>query len=238
MTNTLTCIIVDDDALDRLAVETALKTFCQIKLLGSFEHAAEALEMISSARPDLLFIDVDMPDISGLQLFKGIQTYAPQCVVISSHPEYALECFELKVFDYILKPVETDRFTACIKRLDDFLALKEKAQSYDVLFDCESIVFKEGYSTVRLQASEVIYLEAFGDYTKIVTEKKTYLTLVALSSFLTSLPAGKFMRIHRSYVIAISKVHCFHVKQIDMGTSMLPVGKTYLHEARAAFKLG
>jgi len=236
MANALSCIVVDDSYLDRIAVETALKTFSHIKLLGSFENAMEALESISANKPDLLFLDVDMPDVSGLDLFKNLNKCAPLCVVISSYPEYALECFELKIFDYILKPLEPDRFGTCIKRLEDFLALKEKAQSYDVLFDCESIVFKEGYTTVRLQSSEVIYLEAFGDYTKIVTEKKTYLTLATLSSFLESLPLGKFMRIHRSYVIAISKVQCFHLKQIDMGTGMLPVGKTYLREARSAFK--
>ena len=236
MAGTISCIVVDDSYLDRIAVETALKTFRHIKLLGSFENATAALESIITNKPDLLFLDVDMPDFSGLQLFKSLNTSCPLCVVISSYPEYALECFELKIFDYILKPIETERFTACVKRLDDFLALKEKAQSYDVLFDCESIVFKEGYTTVRLQASEVIYLEAFGDYTKIVTEKRTYLTLATLSNFLESLPEGKFMRIHRSYVIAINKVQCFHVKQIDMGTNMLPVGKTYLREARSAFK--
>jgi len=236
MMDTLSCIVVDDSYLDRIAVETALKPFSHIRLLGSYENAAAALESIGTNKPDLLFLDVDMPDVSGLQLFKSIYNCVPLCVVISSHPEYALECFELKIFDYILKPLETGRFNACVSRLDDFLSLREKARSYDVLFDCEQIVFKEGHTTVRLQANEVIYLEAFGDYTKIVTEKRTYLTLTALSAFLESLPAGKFMRIHRSYVIAINKVQCFHVKQIDMGTGMLPVGKTYLSQTRSVFK--
>jgi len=237
MKSTLSCIVVDDSYLDRIAVEAALKSFDHIRMLGSYDNAAAALESIGANKPDLLFLDVDMPDVSGLQLFKSLYNCAPLCVVISSHPEYALECFELKIFDYILKPFETERFNACVGRLDDFLSLREKARSYEVLFDCEQIVFKEGHSTVRLQASEVIYLEAFGDYTKIVTEKRTYLTLEVLSAFLECLPAGKFMRIHRSYVIAINKVQCFHVKQIDMGTDMLPVGKTYLNQARLAFKL-
>lgn len=237
MVSTLSCIVVDDSYLDRIAVETALQNFQHLKLLGSFENATAAFESICRNKPDLLFLDVDMPDISGLQLYRSLHAVCPLCVVISSHPEYALECFELKVFDYILKPLESDRFNACVKRLDDFLALREKAHSYDVLFDCEHIVFKEGHATVRLQASDVIYLEAFGDYTKIVTEKRTFLTLATLSNFLESLPDGKFMRIHRSYVVAINRVQCFHAKHIDMGANMLPVGKTYLREARSAFKI-
>lgn len=236
MKNTLSCIIVDDSYLDRIAIEAALKSFNHIRMLGSYDNAGAALESIGINKPDLLFLDVDMPDISGLQLFKSIYNCKPLCVVISSHPEYALECFELKIFDYILKPLEKERFNTCMSRLDDFLSLKEKARSYDVLFDCEQIVFKEGHTTIRLQASEVVYLEAFGDYTKIVTEKRTYLVLEVLSTFLESLPADKFMRIHRSYVIAINKVQCFHVRQIDMGIGMLPVSKTYLSQTRSIFK--
>jgi DNA-binding LytR/AlgR family response regulator len=171
-----------------------------------------------------------------LQLFKSIDNYKPVCIVISSHPEYAIEGFELKVFDYLLKPLTSDRFSDCIKRFNDFLILKEKAESYDVLIEHKTIVFKQGYSVITLDINEIIYLEAFGDYTKIVTNRKTYLTLATLSNFLESLPEREFMRIHRSYVVAISKVHCVHIKSIDMGETMLPIGKTYLSEARQIFK--
>jgi DNA-binding LytR/AlgR family response regulator len=236
MTNTLSCIIVDDNYLDRIAVEAEVMNFNHLRLLGSFSNALEAMESISTLQPDILFLDINLPDITGLQLFDKIDNYSPACVIITSYPDYASQCFELKVFDYILKPVESHRFKSTVQRIDDFTRLKQKANAYDVLFKHEEIIFKVGLSTVKLNSSEILYLEAFGDYTKIVTENKVYLTLATLSNFLESLPAGKFMRIHRSYVIAVNKVRSLNVKNIDIGTSVLPIGKTYLKEAKQTFK--
>lgn len=237
MTNTPTCIIVDDSHLDRIAIEIELKSFGRMKLLGCFSNAMEASEVIKNQLPDVLFLDVDMPEITGMELLRSIHDYAPVCIMITSHPEFALEGFELKVFDYILKPLETDRFLVCMDRLTDFLILKKKAQAYDVQFESEHVVFKEGYSMIKLDIRSIVYLEAFGDYTKIVTEHKVYLTLTTLSHFLELLPAQRFMRIHRSYVIAVQRARCFNVKSVDMGgDSLLPIGKTYLREAREAFK--
>ena len=114
--------------------------------------------------------------------------------------------------------------------------MKGKAEAYDVLFDNDKIIFKEGHNVVNLNANEVIYLEAYGDYTKIVTENKSHLTLATLSNFLESLPAGKFMRIHRSYVVAIKKVKELGQKSIDMGIHSIPIGKIFLRDARQTLK--
>ncbi|WP_316837144.1 LytTR family DNA-binding domain-containing protein [Pedobacter nutrimenti] len=236
MLNTLSCIVVDDSYLDRTTVEAELENFNHLKLLGSFSNAVAAMEMIRVLQPDVLFLDVDMPGITGLQLFDKIDSYSPACIIITSFPEYAPYGFELKIFDYILKPLETHRFNLTVQRLQDFTMLKQKASAYDVLFKQDEIIFKEGLNTIKLSSSEIIYLEAFGDYTKIVTEKKVYLTLTTLSHFLESLPAGKFMRIHRSYVVAINKVKRFNVKNIEVGTTTLPVSKTHLKEAKQTFK--
>jgi DNA-binding LytR/AlgR family response regulator len=239
MTNTLSCIIVDDNYLDRIAVETELGNFDHLKLLGSFSNAMEALEMVRTCKPDVLFMDVNMPDITGLQLLRcigGIASYTPICIIISSFPDYALEGFELNVFDYILKPVISERFNDAVKRLADFINIKERARAYSAMIEDEKIAFKEGHNAVYLSVNDIVYLEAFGDYTKVVTPAKNYLTLATLSNFLQSLPPGRFMRVHRSYVIAINKVKSLNVKNIDIGTSILPIGKTYLKEAKQTFK--
>lgn len=236
MLNTLSCIIVDDSYLDRATVQTELENFAHLKLLGSFSNAMAAMEMIRARQPDVLFLDVDMPEVSGLQLFEKIDCYTPACIIISAHPEYAALGFELKIFDYILKPLESQRFQLSVQRLEDFTVLKQKAHAYDVLFQQEEIIFKEGLNTMKLNSNEVIYLEAFGDYTKIVTEKKRYLTLATLSHFLNALPEGKFMRIHRSYVVAVHQVKQLNPKNIEVGTSVLPIGKTYLKAAKQRFK--
>ncbi|WP_182923881.1 LytR/AlgR family response regulator transcription factor [Pedobacter planticolens] len=237
MKDTLTCIIVDDDDLDRIAVESELTAFERIKILGSYTNPIEAINSINALKPDVLFLDIDMPEINGIDFVKSISNLDTINVFITSHPEFALQGFQLKVFDFILKPLETDRFESCIHRIFDFVKLKSKAEAYDVLFDNEKIIFKEGHTVVNLNANEVIYLEAYGDYTKIVTEKKSHLTLATLSNFLESLPAEKFMRIHRSYVVAVNKVKSLGAKNIDMGISAIPIGKTYLKEAKQLLKL-
>jgi len=231
-----TCIIIDDEAIDRMAIETELDNFEHIHCLGSFENGMDALQAYHQLKPDIVFVDIDMPDISGLDLIKTINSGNSANIIVSSHPEYALQGFELKVFDYILKPVETERLAECIKRLESFFALREKAHAYDVAFGQEQIAFKEGHRMIRISVDKIMYLEAYGDYTKIVTDEKTYLSLTTLSSFLESLPQGRFLRIHRSYVIAISKVQCFNFRNIDIGNSQLPVSRTYLKETRLALK--
>ncbi|RZL30837.1 MAG: response regulator transcription factor [Pedobacter sp.] len=174
--------------------------------------------------------------MNGIDFVKYISNLDTINVFITSHPEFALQGFQLKVFDFILKPLETDRFKNCIDRIYDFAQLKDKAEAYDVLFENEKIIFKEGHNVVNLNANDVIYLEAYGDYTKIVTEKKSHLTLVTLTNFLESLPAGKFLRVHRSYVAAINKVQSVGNKSIDMGIGSIPIGKTFLKEAKQTFK--
>jgi DNA-binding LytR/AlgR family response regulator len=215
--NTLSCIIVDDSYLDRAAVQSELENVRHLKLLGSFSNAIAAMEMIRARQPDVLFLDVDMPGVTGLQLFNSVDSYTPACIIISAYPEYAVQGFELKIFDYILKPLDSHRFQLSIQRLLDFSMLKQKASAYDVLFQQEEIIFKEGLNTMKINSSEIIYLEAFGDYTKIVTEKKRYLTLRTLSDFLDALPEGKFMWIHRSYVVAVHKVQRLNVKKYRGG---------------------
>jgi len=236
MKDTLTCIVIDDDDLDRMAVEAELSTVSRMKILGSFNNPIAAIEAIHSHKPDVLFLDIDMPGINGIDFVKSITDLDTINVFITSHPEYALQGFQLKVFDFILKPLETDRFESCLDRIFEFEQLKGKAEAYDVLFDNDKIIFKEGHNVVNLNASEVIYLEAYGDYTKIVTENKSHLTLATLSNFLESLPAGKFMRIHRSYVVAIKKVKELGQKSIDMGIGSIPIGKTFLKDARQTLK--
>lgn len=235
MKSALTCIVIDDDDLDRMAIEAEVKGYEKINLLASFGNPIEAIDFLKKQKPDLLFLDIDMPEINGLDLIRAIKELDMLNIIISSHPEFALEGFQLRVFDFILKPVETERFESCMKRVDEFLELKSKAEAYDVLFENEKILFKEGHNLISLNSSEVLYLEAYGDYTKIVTENRSYLTLATLSNFLESLPDGKFIRIHRSYVVSINKVRIVTLKSVHIGINVIPVGKTYARETKRIF---
>ncbi len=235
MKSQLSCIVLDDCELDRKAVEAEILFHQDLHLAASFSNCLDAIGFFKANQPDVLFVDIDMPEINGLDFIKTINNTNTINVIISSYPEYALLGFQLKVFDFILKPIERERFDGTLNRLRDFTQLKTKAAAYDVLFEQEQVVFKDGLSTVKLNVSDIIYLEAFGDYTKIVTDHKIHLTLATLSKFLESLPVGKFMRIHRSYVVALNKIKAFNAKQIDIGNNLLPVGKTYLKDTKTIF---
>lgn len=227
MIKELTCIIVDDNYLDRIAAEMEVQAQNCLRLIGSLDNATEAAEVIKASQPEILFLDVDMPEISGLELFKSISAYSPLCVIISSYPEYALQSFELKVFDYILKPLTTERFKSTVDRLCDFISISEKAKAYTALIENEKVIFKEGHNVVYLNVNDILYLEAFGDYTKVVTQKKNYLTLATLGGFLEELPADKFARIHRSYAVAKDQIRQIYPASIAIGEANLPIGKTY-----------
>lgn len=232
MKDTLTCIIVDDDEFDQMVLKTELQQYEYIKILGSYNSPLTAISPIMRYKPDILFLDIDMPEINGIDFVKSITDLGTINVFITSHPEFAIQGFQLQVFDFILKPLDHDRLERCIERIVDFKMLKGKAEAYDVLFEKEKISFKEGHQIVNINANDVIYLEAYGDYTKIVTEKDSYLTLATLSNFMESLPIGKFMRIHRSYVVAINKVRRLRQKNLDLGIGSVPIGKTYWKEAK------
>lgn len=237
MKEKLNCIIIEDDDLDRLAVETEINLCAELKIIGSFANPIEALSAIQTCKADILFLDIDMPDLSGLDFVRCISDLNTINVIISSHPEYALEGFQLNVFDFILKPLETARFEHTAKRIYDFAQMKDKASAYDVLFENEKIIFKEGHNIVNLNLNEVIYLEAYGDYTKIVTDKKDHLTLTTLGSFLESLPEGKFKRIHRSYVVPNNRISSYAAKTLTLFNGViLPIGKTYLKETKQVLK--
>ena len=124
MKDTLTCIVIDDDDLDRMAVEAELSVIPRMKILGSFNNSIAAIEAIHNHKPYVLFLDIDMPGINGIDFAKSIVDLDIINVFITSHPEYALQGFQLKVFDFILNPLETDRFESCLKRIFEFEQLK------------------------------------------------------------------------------------------------------------------
>lgn len=236
MKNVLSCIVIDDSKLDTAVIAAEISNCKDLNLLGTYENSLDAVNIFNTQKPDIAFIDIDMPDINGLELIKGINNQTGLNIITSAHPEYAIEGFKLKVFDFLLKPVETDVFLSCIDRAKQFNELKNKAHAYDILFEDEDIIFKEDYQTIKLKANDILYLEAYGDYTKIVTEKKSHLTLTTLSNFLTSLPEGKFLRSHRSYVVSVNKIKSLGTRSIDLGFEIIPIGKTYFKEIRNILK--
>lgn len=226
-------LIVDDNNLDALNVEVLASQHAQLQGRGTFHNALEALSAIKAIKPDLVFLDVEMPDCSGVELLKAIREDVPMAVFITSYPEFALEGFELSALDYILKPATEERFEQCIRRVLEYWEMLRKSQAYDVSVAEETITIKQGHEQIKLALGDIIYLEAMNDYTKLVLQGKQYMTLINLTRFLAQLPPQRFVRIHRSYAVASDKIVRVAANDLYLkGDFNLPVSKTYRKELR------
>lgn len=223
-------IIVDDDEIDRAAVELEAVKFPFLHKISSCSNPLEALEIISCSKPDVIFLDIEMPGMSGIEFLRKKNHTSAMPVLISSHPEFALEGFELEAFDYLLKPVSSERFAACAFRLRDFYQMRTKAFAFDTEQENNFIIIKQGYDKYKIGISDILYLEAMKDYTKIVTTDQKYLVLSTLNGIIEKLPVEKFVRIHRSYVVNKNRVDAFQKNKVIIQAIELPVGKLYRHE--------
>lgn len=227
MNDTLKYLIVEDDEIDRLSVETEADKFPFLKKIASCSHSLEAVELITQQRPDVLFLDIEMPGISGLQLAKMLTAKDLLPVFITSHPEFALASYEIEAFDYLLKPLTADRFARCALRLRNFSQLRTKAFAFEKEQESGVLLIKLGHEKCKLQLQDILYVEAMKDYTRIVVPGKQYLVLTTLSALQEKLPAEKFVRIHRSYIVRLDKIVRVKGNKIYLPDAELPVGKIY-----------
>jgi DNA-binding LytR/AlgR family response regulator len=229
MENTLRYLIVEDDDFDCMSVDTEAGKFYFLEKIGVCSHPLQAAEFISLHKPDVLFLDIEMPGMSGIDLLQLLHGQPILTVFITSHPEFAVDGFELEAFDYLLKPLKAERFARCALRLRDFAELRKMAFAYEKEQESEAIVIKQGHDKCKVQLAEIQYLEAMKDYTRIVTKDKQFLVLTTLSHLLGKLPPEKFTRIHRSYAVHTEKVTAVKGNKVLLTASELPVGKLYRH---------
>lgn len=227
MTSRLRYVIVEDDELDQLTLQLLAEQHPFLENAGTANNALAGIDLIHAVKPDVVFMDVEMPGASGIDILRATRGQVPVNVLITSHPEFALEGFELDVLDYVLKPLTPDRFAHMARRIQEFWEMREKAIAYSVLFEKEMLTIKEGHYKIRVPLPDILYLEAMNNYTKIVTRDKRHLVLATLSHFMDQLPSEKFRRIHRSYVVAFDKVKEMRGAEVLVGNHTLPVGKTY-----------
>ncbi len=220
-------LIVDDNELDRMVAEAYAGSYAFLRHLGSCSGSVEALEAIRTQKPDLVLLDVEMPGVNGIELFRAIKDKVPMAIFITAYPEFALEGFELSALDYVLKPLTEERFALSVRKVAEYWEMKQKSTAYDVFIEQEMITIKQGHDKIRIPLNEIIYLEALNDYTKLFTADRSYITIGALSRLLEQLPAQHFCRIHRSYAVAVPKISAFRRNEIACGNVVLPVGKTY-----------
>lgn len=228
----LTCAILDDELLSRLTVVKALRQHAGLRCVGHFESVAALTEGLESM-PDVLFLDIGLGQTNGFAYFKSLSE-PPLTVFITSHLEYALESFEAAAFDYIVKPLTDERFARVAARLLDHQLLRHKAALYELHVGAEFISIREGHRTSRVPVEDIVYLEALDNYTRIHTTQRRYLTLANLRNLCEQLPPARFLRIHRTYAVAVSKVSQLGGASLVVDGLELPVGRTYRPQVAAA----
>jgi DNA-binding LytR/AlgR family response regulator len=234
MNKVYNAIIVDDKELDRLAVTSFVRKYPFLKITGTYSSAEGALDEIENTNPDVAFLDIDMPGLSGLELRKKL-THIPACIFITSYPDYAVESFEMAALDFIVKPINAARFDVTIKRLELFLSLIEKSNLFDYSLGGDTIFIKDGYEQVKLNLRDVMYLEALKDYTSVVTRHKKYCVHALLGNLLKEDNFQSFTRIHRSYAVQKNYVDKINGQQATLGEIVLPVGRVYKDAVASIF---
>lgn len=221
-----TCIIVDDDTVDLLMNVSMVRKVQFLDLQGTFSSSLEAGQFLQKNKVEVLFLDIDMPEQSGLEFWQSLDP-KPLCVFITAHPEYALDSYESSAFDFLVKPLKSERFERCVTRLQEHFLLKEKSGLFDQFIGSESFFIKEGHEQQRINFKDVLYLEALGDYTKIVTTQKNHCVLSTLGSLLSMPEFGHFTRIHRSYAIQKFFIEKISASEIVVRGISLPIGRKY-----------
>lgn len=217
----LNCIIVDDEPLSHEVLENYIGKIPGINLEGSFYSAVDALTFLNEHRVDLIFLDINMPELSGIGMLKSLQN-PPAVIFTSAYPEYAVDGFDLNICDFLLKPFSFDRFLKAVNKTSTFTLPKTNQTGTS-----ETLSLKTGKKLYRLKLDDIFYLESAGDYIKIVTHKKTHIANDTMKHFETLLPQNEFLRIHRSFIVHISKIEYLEGNQVFIADSALPIGSNY-----------
>jgi DNA-binding LytR/AlgR family response regulator len=219
---------VDDDAVDLLMNVSMVRKVSFLDLAGTFSSSQDAAHFLQTNEVEVLFLDIDMPVQSGLELWSLLNP-KPICIFITAHAEYALDSYESAAFDFLVKPLKADRFDKSMSRLQEHFTLREKSGLFDQFLGTDSFFIKEGHEQQRISFKDVLYLEALGDYTKIVTTQKNHCVLSTLGSMLSMPEFGNFTRIHRSYAIQRFFVEKMTATEIVVRGISLPIGRKYKH---------
>jgi len=210
-----TCIIVEDEPLALQRTKSYVLKTPMLELLGAFENALEALAFLNKNTVDLIFLDIQMDELTGIEFLEAIDVKS-EIIFTTAYEEYALKGYELNVLDYLLKPFPYSRFLQAINKLPNSTS---KKSNY--------IFVKSGYQLEKILFNNILFIEGMGDYRGFQTENKKTLTLQTFSELLQLLPKKNFIRVHKSYVVSIDKIDCIERNTIMIGEVRIPISATY-----------
>ena len=232
MAKTISCIIVDDEPMAREILENHLKRIDSIQIKGSCKNAIEAFNLLSSEDIDLIFLDINMPEITGLSFAKSINKKI-KIIFTTAYREYALDGFDLKAVDYLLKPISFERLYQSIHKFkNESLNFRQEESSEVSNENSEFFFVRSDRKMIKINFSELDYIESLADYVKINANDKVIITRETISSIEAKLPKKDFLRVHRSYIVSISKIESFTQEFIEIANKAIPISRSYKNDVR------
>lgn len=231
----LRCVIIDDEFLARKYLKDYISKLPYLELVGDFNSPLKAMELIKSGGVDLMFLDIQMPDITGIEFLK-IMDRAPHVILTTAYEEYALQGYELNVVDYLLKPFSFERFLKAVNKVQELVEKEQKAQEAKPIPEDVNLKpqLKEDHMIIRadrklykINYEDLIYIEGQKAYVTFHTKKKNITALASLRDLEEQLPASHFIRIHKSFIVSIHEIESLEGNQVEIGGTHLSVGKSY-----------
>lgn len=230
MREKLSCYIIDDEHLAQRILEEYVSKVSFLELKGSFSSALEAAAQMDRDKPDLLFLDINMPDLNGIS-FISMLNPKPMVILTTAYDQYALRAFDLEVKDYLLKPISFERFYKGVLRVyqeSNPLYQTTKTETQPVVKNQPDYIFlKVGFRIQKIEVREILFVEGVKDYLRIHTAKDKFMTLMSFSKLEELLPEEKFARVHRSFMVALEKIEHIEKNRIRIADRDIPISETY-----------
>lgn len=225
----LNCIIIDDEPLARKGLKEYITDIEFLHFAGEFDNPLKVTGLISSGEVQLLFLDIQMPKITGIDFFKNLH-HAPPVIFTTAYPQYALDGFELNALDYLVKPISFDRFFKAVLKAKEYYEIREKNTTDVTTASAGYFFIKSDNKLVKLLFDDILFVEALQNYVVIHTKDKKYITYLTFKSVEEYLPADRFIKTHKSYIISAGKIESIEGNNIRIGSHDVPISRNMKEE--------
>ncbi|WP_439883190.1 LytR/AlgR family response regulator transcription factor [Pontibacter sp. MBLB2868] len=233
---TIRCIAVDDEPLALDIIESYVSKLPYLELVKTCSSATEAMQVLQEEQIDLMFLDIEMPELTGIQ-FLNILKHQPLIIFTTAYPDYALEGFNQDAVDYLLKPIPFDRFLKAVTKAQERLqrngknseaaAAQAPTQYVAPQHEQDFMFVKADYKTIRVDFKDILWIEGLKDYIIIQTKEQKIITLLSMNKMMEKLPDSKFLRVHRSFIVSLQKIDSIEKSRIRIGNKEVPIGEVY-----------
>jgi DNA-binding LytR/AlgR family response regulator len=223
----MNCILIDDEPLARKGLREYIQDVDFLNLVAEFDNPLKATDLLSKDEVDLVFLDIHMPKITGLDFLRSLQ-HPPQVIFTTAYPQYAVEGFDLNVLDYLVKPISFDRFLKAVLKAKEAVGRKAISQPSQTKEDY--VFIKSDNKLVKIFYHDILFVEALQNYVTIHTSNKKYITYLTFKSMEESLPADQFIRVHKSFLVSASKIESIEGNIVRIGSHEIPISRTIKEE--------